>query len=73
MGQIVNNQPSGGRIVDSQPKVGVMVDNQPSGAVLNEALSNKLITRGYDALMPMGLLLAITYPTGGTFTTEYNP
>jgi hypothetical protein len=63
MGQIINNKPVGGLITD----------NKPSQGEINAALSNKLITRGYDALMPMGLLLAITYSAGGTFTTEYNP
>ena len=63
MGQIIDNQPSGGRLID----------NQPSGAALNQALSNKLITRGVEEGSPMGLLLAITYTADETFTTEYNP
>ena len=63
MGQLIDNQPSGGRLID----------NQPSGAVLNQTLSNKLITRVIEEGCPMGLLLALTYSADETFTTEYNP
>ena len=73
MGQLIDNKPSGGQVVDNQPEVGIIVDNQPSGASLNEALSNKLITRGVEEGSPMGLLLALTYSADETFTTEYNP
>jgi hypothetical protein len=63
MGQIVKDRPSGGQLMS----------NEPFQGCLNKDLSNKLITRSINALCPMGLLLTLTYTTGGTFTTEYNP
>lgn len=62
-----------GKLIDDQPKGGMIVDNRPSQGKLVGETTNRMITRGVEKGMAMGLLLAITYSADETFTTEYNP
>ena len=73
MGKLIYSKPKGGEIVDSKSVFGQLINNGPSQAEINISLSNKLITRGVEALTPYGLLLVLTRPDSETFTTEYNP
>ena len=55
-------------VEDTKPKMGLVEDTKPK----MDLISRDSITQSYQVVlgagMPMGLLLAITYPVAGTVT-----
>lgn len=72
--QVLDVKPRLNQVADAKPQNLKTIDTKPQNvAIFTSFATEQLYTVSYAAGQPMGLLLALTYNTGGTVITNKSP